>query len=623
MDVRRCRTCELCHKPRRHAEPVGRGGRRRGAHARRVGAPRLRGRGRRAGQRDRDARRRSPARACCSTRHMDTVGVTDRAAWSADPAGELRDGRLYGRGSVDMKGPLAALVHGAAAATLRRGRVVVSASIAEEMVEGVATVEVARRVRPDVAVICEPSHRTVVVGQRGRAELIVDGRRAARRTPRGPDLGVNAVEAMADVLRAARELELPEHPALGPAILVVTDVISRPYPGALGAARPLHRHLRPAHAAGRERGRRAGAAARRGRRRGRHRTARPREVTIGLDRFDAYTGAAVEAPNFAPAWYTGADAPVARAALAAVGGEPGHWLFCTNGSGTAALGIPTIGFGPGDETLAHRVDEQIELDEPARGRARLRGAGGGADGVSGERLIANPLAGPLELGPPPAAPAAYHRSLPGYAPTPLVDARAAAEALGVARVLVKDESSRLGLPSFKILGASWAIHRALDGARATGRGSRARPTATTAAPSRGWRASTASRRPCSCRPHDRGAARGDRRRGRAGRGGGGNVRRGGRGCGGDRRAGDPGHGLAGLRGRAALGRRGLLDDRRRDRRRAGRRGGADRRRLVRGGDGAPLRGRPDHRRRAGRPRPARSPPSRPASSSRSRARTTP
>ena len=86
-------------------------------------------------------------------------------------------------------------------------------------------------------------------------------------------------------------------------------------------------------------------------------------MTIGLDRFDAYTGTPVEAPNFAPAWLTGADAPVARAALAAVGGEPGHWLFCTNGSGTAALGIPTIGFGPGDETLAHRVDEHIELAE--------------------------------------------------------------------------------------------------------------------------------------------------------------------------------------------------------------------------------------------------------------------
>jgi diaminopropionate ammonia-lyase len=76
-----------------------------------------------------------------------------------------------------------------------------------------------------------------------------------------------------------------------------------------------------------------------------------------------------------------------------------------------------------------------------------------------ERLVRNPLAGPLDREPAPAA--EWHRSLPGYAPTPLVDARAAAQALGVARVWVKDESSRFGLPAFKILGASWAIERAL------------------------------------------------------------------------------------------------------------------------------------------------------------------
>jgi diaminopropionate ammonia-lyase len=56
---------------------------------------------------------------------------------------------------------------------------------------------------------------------------------------------------------------------------------------------------------------------------------------------------------------------------------------------------------------------------------------------------------------------AFHRTLPGYEPTPLVDAPALAERLGVAAVHVKDESARLGMPSFKILGASWATYRAL------------------------------------------------------------------------------------------------------------------------------------------------------------------
>jgi diaminopropionate ammonia-lyase len=56
----------------------------------------------------------------------------------------------------------------------------------------------------------------------------------------------------------------------------------------------------------------------------------------------------------------------------------------------------------------------------------------------------------------------FHRSLPGYAPTPLIDAPELAAALGVGRVLVKDESSRLGLPAFKVLGASWACHQVVQ-----------------------------------------------------------------------------------------------------------------------------------------------------------------
>jgi diaminopropionate ammonia-lyase len=56
---------------------------------------------------------------------------------------------------------------------------------------------------------------------------------------------------------------------------------------------------------------------------------------------------------------------------------------------------------------------------------------------------------------------AFHRRLPGYAPTPLRDVPVLAAACKVGRVLVKDESSRMGLPAFKILGASWATYRVL------------------------------------------------------------------------------------------------------------------------------------------------------------------
>ncbi|MFD0684050.1 pyridoxal-phosphate dependent enzyme [Actinomadura fibrosa] len=57
--------------------------------------------------------------------------------------------------------------------------------------------------------------------------------------------------------------------------------------------------------------------------------------------------------------------------------------------------------------------------------------------------------------------AAFHRALPGYAPTPLVELPELAADLGAERLFVKDESFRLGLPAFKILGASWGVYRAL------------------------------------------------------------------------------------------------------------------------------------------------------------------
>ena len=65
-------------------------------------------------------------------------------------------------------------------------------------------------------------------------------------------------------------------------------------------------------------------------------------------------------------------------------------------------------------------------------------------------------------------PRAFHRRLRAYSPTPLVDLGGdASRRLGAGRVLVKDESSRFGLPAFKILGASWGVYRSIA-ARAPG-----------------------------------------------------------------------------------------------------------------------------------------------------------
>ena len=83
-------------------------------------------------------------------------------------------------------------------------------------------------------------------------------------------------------------------------------------------------------------------------------------------------------------------------------------------------------------------------------------------GRTGGEILLNPAARPAAaMAPPSRAPLGLHRRLPGYAVTPLRDAPTLARTNGVGRVWVKDESSRLGLPSFKMLGASWATYRAV------------------------------------------------------------------------------------------------------------------------------------------------------------------
>jgi diaminopropionate ammonia-lyase len=77
------------------------------------------------------------------------------------------------------------------------------------------------------------------------------------------------------------------------------------------------------------------------------------------------------------------------------------------------------------------------------------------------RALVNGALSPAGVPAPRTEAAAFHAALPGYEPTPVRDLPALAAELGLGAVVLKDESSRLGLPAFKVLGASWAIERAL------------------------------------------------------------------------------------------------------------------------------------------------------------------
>ena len=130
-----------------------------------------------------------------------------------------------------MKGALAAMIYAAASLDRARlrGRVVVSATVMEENLEGAALKDVMDAVSPDFVVIGEATDLKLNRGGRGRAEIHLEtiGRPAHSSTPH---LGRNAVHDMLRVVAAIERLPTPNDPLLGRGILALTDIISDPYP---------------------------------------------------------------------------------------------------------------------------------------------------------------------------------------------------------------------------------------------------------------------------------------------------------------------------------------------------------------------------------------------------------
>ncbi len=296
--------------------------------------------------------------------HMDVVPAV--GAWTVDPFEPLvSGGRLYGRGSTDMKAGLAAAITGvaAAAASGRLTRpVAVSATVLEETVEGVALARVLDDIRPDAVVICEPSDLAVQVGQRGRAELVVTVTGSPAHAAY-PERGKNPITLAVSGLAALERLALPTDPDLGPAILVATDVISQPWPSiSLIPSGVQIRFDRRTLAGETQRdvlGGIAGALA--------AVDAEAFDVSITADPLTSYTGIALDAPRWLPAWRTDPAHWLVQAASSAVrkvtgSSRTGVYDFCTNGSECAGVrGMPTIGLGPGLAADAHTPDESVSV----------------------------------------------------------------------------------------------------------------------------------------------------------------------------------------------------------------------------------------------------------------------
>jgi succinyl-diaminopimelate desuccinylase len=306
-----------------------------------------------------------PGRTLLFEGHTDVVTEGDAAAWSVDPFGaELRDGRIYGRGSADMKSGVAAMLF-AADAVARSGpfpgRIVVAALVDEEgMMSGVRDF-VARGHAADVdgGICCEPEGGEICHAAKGALRLRIDlqGKMAHGAMPFE---GRNPNRAAAAVIAALSELEQSLQQRHG-----THEHLGQPWvtPTVLRAGEPVQMNVMPEQASvwvdvrtiptiehkqllGDVTALAEGAGA-------------PFGVTASITVIDDRPAVEVapESPLVRAVW--DAHAAVATSAPR-LGGVPGT----TDGTMLSALaGVPTVVYGPGGKWIAHQADEYVDVSD--------------------------------------------------------------------------------------------------------------------------------------------------------------------------------------------------------------------------------------------------------------------
>jgi len=271
--------------------------------------------------------------------HMDTVGV---AGVEHPFTPVVRDGRLHGRGSGDMKGSLAAsmLVGAAAVHEGFRGDVIVAA-VADEEVGSLGTEALVRRTTADAAIVTEPTEEVVAVAHKGFVAFEVETVGRAAHGSR-PDLGIDAIAAMGPVLSGIAALDGRLRAGVGHPLLGTGSVHASVIDGGqeyssypAGCLLKGERRTIPGEALD--------------------------DVLAELEEIVAGTGATVRLPFHRGPFETTSEAPVVAALQRHLGHDAvGGVAFWADSALLAEAGIPTVVFGPivGD---IHGVDEWIDL----------------------------------------------------------------------------------------------------------------------------------------------------------------------------------------------------------------------------------------------------------------------
>ncbi|MCD8121684.1 MAG: YgeY family selenium metabolism-linked hydrolase [Clostridiales bacterium] len=300
--------------------------------------------------------------------HMDNVQVNDPEDWIAPPfSADIVDGMVYGRGSVDMKGGLTASVFAAALAKragLLKGKTVyVTGSVCEEYCDGVCLEHFYREsgVRPDFCVICEPSDNLITLGHTGKVQARI---RTHGISAHGsvPEKGLNAVYEMAEIITRVEELNRRLQGTEGGGTIVLSDISC--LSASLNAVPSeceiyLDRRLRLGESVAQVKDELDGLIA------GKRATWEPGTLV-----HTSWTGEKlVYEPAHEP-WKIAENHELTKACNAAYeqvfGKAPERydfWDFGTNAVVPVSMGVPTIGFGPGEYKLAHMTNEHCDPEK--------------------------------------------------------------------------------------------------------------------------------------------------------------------------------------------------------------------------------------------------------------------
>lgn len=307
--------------------------------------------------------------------HMDSVGIQDRSLWRYSPFGhDFINNRLYGRGTSDMLCALGAMIHAlgdlATEGKRNHATLYLVAVVQEEIFEGIGFGKVLDLHTPDAVVLGEASELKLMLGQKGRCELRIEtfGKNAHSAHP---ERGRNAIELMAKVLHRIPQMTCHASPLLGEGIMVVTDIISRPYPGS--SVIPDHCQITIDRRTLEQETKETVLSEMRQELSLVFPDSQERlpacKCTIPTASALCYTGERLGGERFFPAWMIDEDTPLvgfAREAMGRVGipFDTGYYPFCTDGSESAGnRNIPTIGFGPSSPSLAHIIDEYVEFNQ--------------------------------------------------------------------------------------------------------------------------------------------------------------------------------------------------------------------------------------------------------------------